>query len=615
MNVQITEKHLFLVILRMPSQPAKKKRKTIVVNVDDESDDDIEVIETIRPSSHPSSQRSYQELNPQDNPEAFYSQREHPKFHTRNLERALQKERAWSKPLPEVHNLFFVATTPEKFEDLAVNPRQLSKLKTLLTQGQGGTLLVTGPAGCGKSTSVSVVAKSIKLEVLKWEHSANVEVVSYGENSFLKEENELNSLIAFLRSSTLPIKNRNRNFEKSRRRLYQIDDLPALAYQDPAEFRRLIYPYLSETKHFIVFDLTARDSSWHMSPRRVFPKHFINSLNIVELNFYPVASTFMRKGLRRAVDVMGFHSRLSAHDYRAVEKIANGDIRSAINIIQFSLLCCQEKFTIPDVFEAASSDELFHMLGSLLYAKRQSDTEYPDEELAVREDLRRPAPTRAIDDTLLMSRASAETVMMFLHEHEPNFSGSISSTRKVLDAMSVSDALSPMWETRHISQEYSSQICARATIFYNFKANRIARGFYAYKRPQWSVLDEKTTQLKRELNEVLRLPGSSDGCFAEIYVPYLSMIRPSLTGSQYRLVSYLTRPWKFSWSTSRDLWDHQLSTDPAYRMSLSRESFFKNSLRSSLQEENDLYEEAPQIEDSEEEIHSDDSFDEPVTLY
>ncbi|VDO52193.1 unnamed protein product [Haemonchus placei] len=133
----------------MPSQPAKKKRKTIVVKVEDESDDDIEVIETIRPSSHPSSQCSYQEPNPQDNPEAFYGQRQQPKFHPRNLERALQKEIAWSKPLPEVHDLFFVATTPKKLEELAVNPRQLSKLKTLLTQGQGGTLLVTGPSGCG----------------------------------------------------------------------------------------------------------------------------------------------------------------------------------------------------------------------------------------------------------------------------------------------------------------------------------------------------------------------------------------------------------------------------------------------------------------------------------
>ncbi|KAK6057276.1 hypothetical protein COOONC_05207 [Cooperia oncophora] len=150
------------------------------------------------------------------------------------------------------------------------------------------------------------------------------------------------------------------------------------------------------------------------------------------------------------------------------------------------------------------------MLGSLLYAKRQSEAGFPDVELSVREDLRRPSPTREINDVLLMSRASADTVMMFLHEHEPNFSGSLASTRRVLEAMSVSDAMSVMWETRHISQEYSSQICARATMFYNYKATRIACGFYAYNRPKWFPLTDKATQLQQEMNEVFRCNESSE---------------------------------------------------------------------------------------------------------
>ncbi|KAK6027443.1 Rad17 cell cycle checkpoint protein [Ostertagia ostertagi] len=611
------------------SQPAKKKRKTIVVDLEEESDDTPYTIHLKRNVS--SSQRSYEELNPKDNPDAFYSQTQHPKFHTRVLERAVQKQRAWSKTrYLKVHDLFFVASAPKKLEDLAINPKQLNKLKTLLSQeeGYGRTLLVTGPAGCGKSTSVDVVAKSLKVEVLKWERSGNLEVVSYGGDSYLKEESELNSLLTFLRSSTIPTKNKGRKSEKPRRRLYHIDDLPTLAYQDVAEFRRLIYPFLQNTRHIVVFDLTTRDSSWHMSPKRVFSTQFINSLNICELSFYPIANTFMRKGLRRAVDVLGFHSRLSIQDYRAIEKIANGDIRSAINVIQFSLLSSREKFSVPDFFEASSNDELFHMLGSLLYAKRQSETDYPDVELNVREDLRRPSPTREINDVLSMSRASAETVMMFLHEHEPNFSGSIASTRKVLDAMSVSDAMSEMWESRHISQEYSSQVlalqymCTCHSAFYNFQGRivlfkGIARGFYAYNRPKWCPLADRTTQLKREINEEFRFSfGSSEQHCADICVPYLSMIKPpTLTSDQYRLMSYLTRPWNFSWSTERELWNHRMAADPAYQTALSRDNSFKNSLSSPFLEEDDSDEEVFVIEDSEEEVQSDDSFDEPVTFH
>ncbi|KAK5981690.1 Rad17 cell cycle checkpoint protein [Trichostrongylus colubriformis] len=608
--------------MSVSSQPTRKKRKTIVVDVEEESDDDIQIIEKNRPSTQPGCAN----LISQDNLEGFYTQQQHPKFHTRNLERVLQKERAWSKPLPEVQDLFFVVSAPKKFDDLAVSPKTLNKLKASLLQGEdrGHILLVTGPAGSAKSTSIDIIAKSLRMDVLKWEHSANLEVVNYAGGSYLKEESEFDSLITFLRSSTLPIKTRGRNSEKPRRRLYHIDELPTMAYQDAGEFRRLIYPYLRQTKHIIVFDLTTRDSSWYMSPKRVLPGHFINSLSVCEVNFHPIASTYMRKGLRRAVDFLGFQSRLAAQDYRAIEKIANGDIRSAINIIQFALLSSHEKFSLPNVFEAASSDELFHMLGSLLYAKRQSETEYSDVELTVREDLRRPLPTREVNDTLLMSRASADTVMMFLHEHEPNFSGSVACTRKVLDAMSVSDAMSTMWETRQISQEYSSQICARATMYYNYKANRIARGFYAYHRPKWFSVSEKTTALKHEMNEVLRFFGSSDHHCADMCVPYLSMIKPSLASDQYRLVSYLTRPWGFSWSTDRDLWEQRLSADPAYRIALSRlfsddfkfyRSFSKNSLSSSITERDDSDEELFVIEDSDEDVKSDDSFDEPVTVY
>lgn len=211
-----------------------------------------------------------------------------------------------------------------------------------------------------------------------------------------------------------------------------------------------------------------------------------------------------------------------------------------------------------------------------------------------------------------MSKASADTVMMFLHEHEPNFSGSIANTRKVLDAMSMSDAMSSVWETRQISQEYSSQVCARATMFYNYRANRVARGFYSYSRPKWYPLSEKTTELQKEVREVMCCSASSQRHCADMDVTYLSLLKSSLTGSQYRLVTYLTRPWKFSWSTDRGLWDHQIASDPSYRMAQFRENTSSRSISSEVEGDSD--EEAFVIEDSEEGDQSDDSFDEPVVL-
>ncbi|KAJ1371026.1 hypothetical protein KIN20_032895 [Parelaphostrongylus tenuis] len=548
-----------------------------------------------------------------ETPEAFYGQQNHPKFHTRNLERAINKKKAWSKPLPaDVSDLFFVAAAPKHVDDLAVNPRQINKLKALFSGDNNGgkVILVTGPPGSGKTTAIDVIAKSLNFEVLKWEHSMSLEIANYGADRYLKEENDMTSLLRFLRTSSLPVSRKGRKSrKKSRGVVYHIDELPLSAYSDVNEFRRSVSPYLLANKHFVVFDLTSRDSSWFFSPKRVFQKCFINAMNIFEIEFYPVAATFMRNCLRRTVDRMGFRNRLSAQDYRAVESIAKGDIRSAINIIQCSLLSSRENFYIPPIFEATSNDELFHMLGALLYAKRQNNNpETSRQEDTVREELRRPPPTREINDILDMSRASPDTVMMFLHEHEPKFSGTIAATRKVFDAMSISDALLNSWENRLLVQDYSSQICARATVFYNYQANRIARGFYHYSRPKWYLLADKTTELRKEVTEVMSPLTSHGTRHMEIDIPFLSLIQPSLTGSQYRLVTYLTRPWTFSWSTERALWDHRIATDPSYRMAQLRESVDKESLMRYSQGVEESDEETFFIEDSDDATQSDDSF-------
>lgn len=55
------------------------------------------------------------------------------------------------------------------------------------------------------------------------------------------------------------------------------------------------------------------------------------------------------------------------------------------------------------------------MLGVLLYAKRENDGVYCLEvELPLREELRRPPPTRDINDVLEMSKASADTVSLVM---------------------------------------------------------------------------------------------------------------------------------------------------------------------------------------------------------
>ncbi|KJH44640.1 hypothetical protein DICVIV_09328 [Dictyocaulus viviparus] len=313
------------------SQSPIKKKRSVLATCKMKS-------RNVTEQQHPSALSVHDVQNPNEIPEAFYTQQNHPRFYTRNLERIRTKK--------------------------------------------------------GKTTCIGVIAKSLKLEVLKWEQMCSLEITEYGEDRYLKEETEIDSLLRFIRTSKTTVKSKTGKME-NKGVVYHIDELPLSAYflsiigrfalkfgvlRDVERFRRIIYPYLLLNKSFIVFDLTTRDSSWFFSPKRVFSSYFINDLNITELEFYPVSSTFMRKG----------------------------DMCRAINTIHYSLMCTRDNFSVPPIFEVASYDELFHMLGVLLYAKRNDFPSNLDLQSTVREELQRPPFTRDINDVLDMSKVSPD---------------------------------------------------------------------------------------------------------------------------------------------------------------------------------------------------------------
>lgn len=73
---------------------------------------------------------------------------------------------------------------------------------------------------------------------------------------------------------------------------------------------------------------------------------------------------------------------------------------------------------------------------------------------------------------------------MFLHEHEPNFSGSIATTRKVFDVMSFCDSISTDWEARLIGQDFVSQVSGLSYLSllqHNYLLQTINEAYYPRK--------------------------------------------------------------------------------------------------------------------------------------
>jgi len=116
-----------------------------------------------------------------------------------------------------------------------------------------------------------------------------------------------------------------------------------------------------------------------MHPCRYSPRRKVQSDIVIEYpsrclfinstltRFNPVAPTILRPVLRRLNERLLPSKRLSAAQIDVIIANANGDIRNAINTLQFSRLLATPEHL------ASSRDEpvdLFHMLGKLLYSKR-----------------------------------------------------------------------------------------------------------------------------------------------------------------------------------------------------------------------------------------------------
>ncbi|VDM69440.1 unnamed protein product [Strongylus vulgaris] len=73
------------------SQSARKRKKAVIVDLRNESDDEIVVVEERRPPPQPYAP-TFDPYDPEENPQTFYAQYEIPEYHTRNLEKRINKE-------------------------------------------------------------------------------------------------------------------------------------------------------------------------------------------------------------------------------------------------------------------------------------------------------------------------------------------------------------------------------------------------------------------------------------------------------------------------------------------------------------------------------------------
>ncbi|CEO98756.1 hypothetical protein PBRA_006870, partial [Plasmodiophora brassicae] len=260
---------------------------------------------------------------------------------------------------------------PDAAGDLCVHARKLGELRQWLARGRGGVLIVSGPAGSAKSTSISVLASELQYSVVYWNESFDLSSHAFTVREQSRRERDTDRcvdresrLASFRRFLSQSQRYGSLAFGSGSRKLVVVDELPLLA--KPAqvdEFRTACRSAFQASRFPIIFVLTSEFEN-RQTAQRVFGSDLLASPNVAQIRFNAVSATGMRKALRRVADGEGF---LLGKD--AIERIvaaSNGDVRSAIHQLQFDQVACTDDGA---TVEKDMGLSVCHALGKVLYGK------------------------------------------------------------------------------------------------------------------------------------------------------------------------------------------------------------------------------------------------------
>ncbi|KAL5483394.1 RAD17 [Sanghuangporus weigelae] len=332
---------------------------------------------------------------------------------------------------------------PQTEAQLAVHKRKVEDVRRWFQEAfEGGPtgklkkyrriLVLTGPAGTAKTTTVRVLAKELDLDILEWRSTMEE---SYQEGDYDRES--LNQKFeAFLiratscrqllsaSNQTTTSSSRTRIPSSSSsssnlafgsnfgtRQIVLLEDLPNILHQPTQDvFHTVLESFVTSVQStplvIIISDAATRGEvrderlaqgggHWFsretVDIRTVLPSSLLNGPYVTQVIFNPVAPTLMLRALQ---ELLSRHydesdachsSRPSKDDLNIIVETSNGDIRSSVMALQFACVLGDTKVKAQRgkkkvnraLMEAITRREqalvLFHLMGKVLYNKRKGD--------------------------------------------------------------------------------------------------------------------------------------------------------------------------------------------------------------------------------------------------
>lgn len=489
------------------------------------------------------------------------------------------------RPVLNVETLWSEKYSPQTKADLAVHLKKVGEVEMWFQNYQRKRgwacplLLLTGPAGCGKTATLKVLAREMGHDVQEWINPTNSGSESrskedwtgdgFSGKKFLDSESQLKVFQDFLlranKYQTLQIFGGSSSSGK----VVLIEDFPNFFFKDPQSFHDVLRKYKQHGKCPLVF-VVSDSASGQSNERLLFPPSIQTELNISNISFNPVAMTLLTKLLTRIANSEacqpGQSNTFTKPTAAVVESIAvscAGDIRGAINALQFASLKGKGEIVKGQVKvtkgtakkgqtqrskgsskskadsgagegkEGAlglrdSSLFLFRALGRVLYAKRdpEDSTQTLTQLPSYLSHHNRTALQVNAEDVIDRCHISGDFFNAYLHQNYLEFFSTIEDVERASEYFSDADFLTSQWTSKRLMETYASSLAVRGLMHSNCAGppSGSGRGWKPLHKPQLYASTRKT----RDTSETGKALFQAHWCTPEVLftetLPYISLV-------------------------------------------------------------------------------------------